>query len=112
MTASAWAAPSQQDVFKSISENVGNTNDTGHLLVVLLITTLIGASLVVLSQRHKRQISPKALNHPKKLVKEITRQIDVNPREVKRLKAIAEEKGYSSPLVLMLCPSLMKEKKK
>ena len=25
---------------------------------------------------------------------------------------IADENGYSSPLVLMLCPSLMKEKKK
>jgi hypothetical protein len=112
MNSSALAAPSQEDVFKSISKNVGDTPDTGRLLLVLVITTLVVVCLVMLSQRHKRKLSPKPLNHPRKLIKEVTRQIDMNPREVKRLKAIAEEMGYSSPLVLMLCPSLLKEKKK
>lgn len=40
-------------------------------------------------------------------MKEIVRQIDLRPAEVRQLKILAEAQNVSSPITLLLCPSVL-----
>src|SRR4051794_32166129 len=66
-----FAAPTQEDVFKSISDNVGEPTDPKKFVAVLCLLAAIIVLAAVLSQRKKRAILPKVLNHPGKLLKEV-----------------------------------------
>ena len=101
------AAPSQQEVFKSISDNVGSSTDPKKFAAFILAVTALAILLVVVSKRKQRQITPKVLNHQGKLLKEIMRHIDLRPAEIRQLKLLAEEQNLSSPLTLLLCPSIL-----
>src|SRR5438067_5979500 len=101
------AAPTQQEVFKSISENVGSSTDPKKFAAFVLAVTALAILLVVVSKRKQRQITPKVLNHQGKLLKEIIRHIDLRPAEIRQLKQLAEEQNLSSPLTLLLCPSIL-----
>src|SRR5436309_10954718 len=57
------AAPTQQEVFKSISENVGSSTDPKKFAAFVLAVTALAILLVVVSKRKQRQITPKVLNH-------------------------------------------------
>ena len=102
----ATAAPTQEEVFRSISSNVGESAEVGKVLAVLLGTSAVTVGAIALTQRN-REKKKRALNNPKKLVKEVVRQMDLPGKQMRKYKAVAEEKGLSSPLVAMLCPSLM-----
>ncbi len=109
---SAHAAPSQEDVFKSISENVSESPaDWSKFLPFLLAAIGLVILLSLFSQRRKRVVTPKALNHPGKLMKEVTRNIPIRASELKQLKLLAEDAGtptpVQSPLTLLLCPSVL-----
>ena len=102
------ANPSQQDVFKSISDNMGAKSDNSHFLAGMAIV----AGVAILIGIFTRQKPPKALkarssNHPAKLMKEIMRATSLRPAEVKYLKLLAEREAIASPLTLMLCPSVL-----
>jgi hypothetical protein len=103
------AANTQAEVLKSINESMGKQVDPSKLLAVFL--SVVGLIVVVafMNYRRKRVITPKPLNHPGKLVKQVAKAIDLKPAELKQLRAIAEARDLSSPLVLLLCPSLLKK---
>jgi hypothetical protein len=103
----AQASPTQQEVFKSISDNVGSSTDPKRFAAFILAITALVILLAVLSRRKQRQITPKILNHQGKLLKEIARHIDLRPAEIRQLKVLAEEQNLSSPLTLLLCPSML-----
>ncbi|MGH7214303.1 MAG: hypothetical protein ACREIT_06025 [Tepidisphaeraceae bacterium] len=103
----AFAGPTQEDVFKSISESVGKPADSNRMLAVLLGGVAVIALLAIVAQRRKRAVRPKALNHPGKLMKEIGKSINLKPAQVKQLKTLAEQKQLASPVTLLLCPSLL-----
>lgn len=63
--------------------------------------------LVLFSHRRKRDVSPRSLNHQGKLLKEIVKRINLKPGEMRQLKALADEQSVSSPLTLLLCPSIL-----
>ena len=108
------AAATQEDVFKSIQENVGEKTDFDSRPVLLL---LVGGGSVLLllalmGRRSKKAAIPKALNHPGRLLKEVLKEVPLNPAEMRQLKALAEnvqrQTGEpASPLSLLLCPSLL-----
>jgi hypothetical protein len=106
-------AASQEDVFKSISDNVGQRGDSGKALLLLLAAGLLVVVLVVIGQRRKREAVPKALNHAGQLNKEIVKGVELKGQQMKRLKemaaALREKDGTEihNPLVLLLCPSLL-----
>lgn len=100
-------AATQEEVFKSISENVGSTTDPRKFFAFMCGAGGIIVLLAVLSNRKKRQVTPRTLNHYGKLLKEVTRQINLKPAEVRQLKMLAEAQGVSSPLTLLLCPSVL-----
>lgn len=109
-------AMTQDDVFKSISQNVSGEGDGGGhektFLAVLLGTIGIILLLALFNVRNKRQAMPKAVNHPGRLMKEVMRQIPLKPAELKQLKVLAEGERRAgveidSPLVFLICPSAL-----
>lgn len=97
----------QEDVFKSISENVGSTADPKVFYAVILGAAALVLLLVVINARRKREVVPRAVNHQGKLMKEVLKRVPLKSGELKQLKVMAGEQGYESPLTLVLCPSLL-----
>jgi hypothetical protein len=107
------AAPTQEEVFKSISQNVSEGDGGGRtLLAVVLGGVGVVMLLTLLSSRRTRKSTPKALNHPGKLLKEIARTVPIRAAELKQLKLLVEAERdagepIDSPLVFLLCPSAL-----
>jgi hypothetical protein len=97
----------QEDVFKSISENVSGSGDPTPFYAMALVGVGIVLVLIVVNHFMKRQARPRAVNHQGKLVKEMLRRLPLRGGEVKQLRLMAAEQGCESPLTLVLCPSLM-----
>ena len=112
--AAARATPSQNDVFKSIQDSVGERTDFDSRPVILLVAGggLVMLVLMVLNRRQKKEVVHKTLNHPGRLVKEVLKEVPLKPAEMKQLKMLADsieaEVGETpSPLAMLLCPSLL-----
>jgi len=107
VTTGARAAPTQEDVFRSIQDNVGESTDPRKVLAFLVGAVAIVILLVVFSQWRKRERTPKALNHQGKLLRELSAAVSLKPAEIKQLKLLADEQTVSNPMTLILCPSLL-----
>ncbi len=113
MAANCLAVPSQEEVFKSISDNVGQSGDSRLFMIFGCAIVGLIILLVLFNQRTKREVSPKTLNHQGKLLKEIARSIPIRPDEMKQLRLLADEtpgpdgEPIASPLSLLLCPSVL-----
>jgi hypothetical protein len=109
------AAPTQNDVFKSIQDNVSHQTDLNSMPVILLALggALVMALLVYFSRREKKvAAAPATLNHPGKLAREIFKTLPLKPAELKQLKLLADSLESDTgealdPLTLLLCPSLL-----
>ena len=101
------AAPTQEEVLRSINQSVGESVDGGKLLAVFLAIIAAVVLVALLNYRQKRSVVPKVLNHPGKLLREVARSVNLKPAEIKQLKALSEGQELSSPLVLLLCPSVL-----
>ena len=101
------AGPSQEEVFRSINQNVGQTTDPRKFFAALVALAGVMMLLAVLTQRRKRQAVPRAMNHHGKLLKEMARALHLRSSELRQLKMLAEEQSLSSPLTLLLCPSVL-----
>src|SRR5438105_470648 len=97
----------QEDVFKSISENVGSSGDPRVFYIVAALGVGLVVLLIVINALKKRQASPRAVNHQGRLLKELSKAVSLKKGEVKQLKTMAAEQGCDSPLTLVLCPSLL-----
>jgi hypothetical protein len=111
-SAPARTPPTQEEVFRSIQDNVGGSDlDASKLTPVLIAAAGLVLLLVVAGQRKKRVVRPKALNHHGKLMREVLKTVPLRGKEVKQLKALGEhadaDQPLASPLTLLLCPSLM-----
>lgn len=103
----ALATATQEEVFKSIQDNVGQSADPKKFFAFMAGAAGLILLLAVLSNRKKRQVTPKTLNHHGKLLKEIVKKVDLRPAEIRQLKMLAEGQKVSSPLTLLLCPSVL-----
>ena len=107
----AHAEPTQEEVFRSIGQNVSEPADSGRALAVLAGLAGVIGLLVVLGSRRSRPPRPKVLHHHGKLMKEVLRTVPLKPAELKQLKLLAEQsraaEGIQSPLTLVLCPSVL-----
>lgn len=114
LTPALHAAPSQDDVFKSIQESMDKPQPFDYRPVLMLmggggVAVLL---LLLVSRRQKGARSPQTLNSPARLMKQIMRDVSLNSGEIKQLKmmAAAVESPTAqeiNPLVLLLCPSVM-----
>lgn len=104
----AVAQPSQEEVLRSISENMdAQAGNPARMLALLCAAGALAIVLLVLSQRRKREVAPRPLHHQGKLLREMARSINLKPAELKQLKVLADQQGLDSPLTLLLCPSLL-----
>jgi hypothetical protein len=101
------AQPTQEEVFQSINSSVRSTVDFSKAVPYLVVAAAIIALLVWISHYRQQQATPKKLNHGGKLVREVAKKVGLRPTETKALKILAEEQQVSSPLVLLMCPSLL-----
>ncbi|HSI32267.1 MAG: hypothetical protein ACAI43_21020 [Phycisphaerae bacterium] len=97
----------QEDVFRSISENVGGSSDPTTFYYLLAGAAGLVVLLALISARKKRAARPRAVNHQGRLMKEILRRVPLKKSEVKHLRTVAGEQGCASPLTLILCPSVL-----
>src|SRR5438552_7593297 len=95
------AAPSQEDVFRSIKDNVGESTDPRKLIAFLIGAVAVITLLTVFSHWRKREAAPKALNHQGKLLKELAAAISLRQPELKQLKMLADEQNVLSPMTLI-----------
>ena len=112
----ALAKPTQEDVFKSINENVGSSVDGTKVLAIMAAAAGIVIILVLFNRRQTREAVPTALNHQGKLLRELMKSAGLKPAEARQLKALvelaeAEGEPIESPVTLLLCPSVMKKVK-
>ena len=104
----ASAAPTQEDVLRSIGQHIDQQRgDPSKLLALLAAAGGLAILLVVFSHRRKREVSHKPLRHHGKLLKEVCKAIPLKPAELRQLKTLAEDQNMASPLSLLLCPSLL-----
>ncbi len=110
LAVSSPAVASQEEFFKGLGGG-GSTapvmgGDPTRLLAVIgmaLAALLLIAWLIHL----RRSAATRVMNHPGKLVREVSKKVGLKPAQIKKLKPLAEQVEVSNPLVLMLCPSLM-----
>ena len=113
---SARAQPTQEEVFKSIGDNVNQPVDSSRVIGVLAAIGGVVVLVVVVGQWKGREPKSKALNHRGKLLKEVLRNVPLKGAELKQIKLLSQElrpRGAAgrveSPLTLLLCPSLLAE---
>ncbi len=114
--AAALAGPSQEDILRSISQNVSEGGDSSHAMAIFCLLAAILLLMVAVAHRRAAKSVEKPLNHQGKLLRETARALGIKSAEVKRLKRAADQVSarrdapLKSPLTLLLCPSLAKPK--
>jgi len=96
-----------EEVFKSTQENMTQTPSFSHLTAFFLGVVALVTLLIVLQQFHKHSVVVKPINHHGRLLKELAKSLSLKSAELKQLKRLADQQSYSSPLTLLLCPSLL-----
>lgn len=101
------AAPTNEEFFQSVRDSTDKPVDPTRFIAVLMAVVGVLLLLVLLNRKKEhRAARPKVLNHPGKLMKEIVSAVHLKPSEVRQLKVLAEGQPVSSPLTLLLCPSV------
>jgi|GEM_PF-5258842 len=100
-------AVTQEEVFKSLNENMHEQPDYSKVIPVVLVFVGVVMVIVYMRQRQKRQAVPRIMLNPGKLQKEMIKEVGLDPREMKQLKLKAAELNCEHALTLLLCPSLL-----
>ena len=116
------AAANPQDFLKSLSDGVGGagqssgpSGDGGATHLIAFGAMVVGIILILVwwNAREQKPRKVKQVNHSRKLLRQISRQIGLAGDEVKQLKMLADihqknsGKSLENPLTLLLCPSLL-----
>ena len=75
LTAPALAQPTQEEVLKSIGDNVGQPVDSRHFVAALAGIAGVVVLLVVAGRWRTREGRPRGLNHHGRLMKEVLRHV-------------------------------------
>ena len=104
-------AATQEEFFRSMQQSVdGGSGPTEAGRILMLIVAggaLVGLVMMLGKRRTRKVVQLRALNNPRKLMKEITRASRVTAGEMRQLKVLAEQESCASPITLLLCPSLL-----
>jgi hypothetical protein len=94
-------------VFKSTQESMDAGSGVERVLPLALVLGAVLILLVIVHQRKRVATAPRSLNSPGKLAKEVARAVGLKSKEMRQLRQLAEGEGASSPLVVLICPSLL-----
>lgn len=114
IAAPASAAPTQEEVLRSISQSISEPTAVSPQFVAVLIAAVAAMLLLVwFNTRDKKERKPKVINHSRKLLRQMGRQIGLAKVEIKQLKILADiherttGQALEHPLTLLLCPSIL-----
>jgi len=113
----------QEEIFRSIQSSARGETDRGNSgIILLMMVVAISLLFFVVNLRRRAQEGSagssysggsvtRTVNHNGKLLREIRKQIGLQPAELKQLKLLSESLATSdrpapSPLTLLLCPSV------
>jgi len=96
-----------EDVFKSTKESMNQEAGPERLIALALGALAVVALLIFLQYRRKAESMTKPVNNQNRLIREMTRTLALKDAEMRQLQEMANEQSCSSPLVLLMCPSLM-----
>ena len=96
-----------EDVFKHTKESMKDEPGPERLIALILGGVALIVLLIFLQTRKKAEALPKPVNNQNRLTKELMKTLPLKEAELKQLKELADEQQCSSPLVLLMCPSLM-----
>jgi hypothetical protein len=108
-------ATAQEDFLKSMSEGVSSGGEQHSILPIILAVAAVIMLLAWLGTRERKSAKPRTVNHSRKLLKQIGRDVGLAGVEIRQLKVLAdvhERTGgepLHSPLTLLLCPSLLQK---
>ncbi|MCS7034008.1 MAG: hypothetical protein NZ561_08440 [Phycisphaerae bacterium] len=112
-----WLAPSaapgetaEQRFKRSLQESIDQTVEPRQLAAFFVAAFALILMVAVVNRwrgRAGRRAAPRTLHSPGKLVREVSRQVQLRPAEIKQLKVLCEQQQISSPLVMLLCPSVL-----
>src|SRR5882762_7678255 len=103
----AAGAVKLEDVFKSTKENMDQEAGPERLIALGLGAVAIIVLLIFLGRRRKADMVPRPVNNQIRLIREVLKTVPLKEAELKQLKQLADEQSCSSPLVLIMCPSLI-----
>jgi hypothetical protein len=103
----AMAQSRQDDVLRSIQQNVGESVDPRKFIAAVVVIVGLIATLFIINALRNYTARPRVVNHRGKLLKEMSRTLSLKPSEMRQLKTLSEAQDIASPLVLLLCPSLL-----
>lgn len=104
----ANAAPTLDEVFRSVNHSIETPADPTPLFAALLAAA--GVILLVIVWNNRKPGSTRArtnLNNPSRVLREAARAIRLRRSELRQLRVAAEGMQLESPLTLLLCPSLL-----
>ena len=96
-----------EDVFKSTQENMQQSPGSERVIILIVCIAALVLLLLALHHYRRRQAVPKPVNHHGRLVREVARVLPLKSSALRQLDQLADEQSLSSPLVLLLCPSLL-----
>lgn len=104
---------SAEDAFRqSLTQNFEQSVEPRHLVAMAAVAVGVVLFAVVFNRwraatGRSSLGGPRALNHPGKLMREISKGVNLKSSEIRQLKVLAQQQQVSNPLVLLLCPSLL-----
>lgn len=102
------AATTADEVFKSMGDSLDSDINPWHVVAVIAGVILLVVTVVLFNRRSQQQAKPKANNNIAKLNRQLAKASGLKARELKQLKLLAEQENVQNPLVLLLCPSVLK----
>jgi hypothetical protein len=108
----ALAQPTPEEFFQSMNRSMERNGfesvDLGRLTAVLLAAAGLAILGTLVAKWRRRPVQRRNLNHSGKLARELVRSGAISAGDMKKLTAAAEKRGLPNPLLLALCPSLLK----
>jgi hypothetical protein len=106
-SSAALANPTQEEVFRSLNQNMNSPVDMSKAVPYLLAALGVIILAILFNYHRQRQTTPHRLNHPGKLTRELAKRLSLRSVELRQLKILAEEQELEHPLTLILCPSVL-----
>lgn len=114
-TSAAAGAPTQAEVFRSISSNVDHPVDGTKVLAGMAAVAGAVVLGVVISRwrQYRATVKVRSRNQPAVLLRELARTVGLRRDQVKQLRVLnarleAEGRGVQNLATLLLCPSLLR----
>ena len=101
------ADPSQDAVFKSISNNVDSSVSGKTVLAGAMVIVGLMLLMAFLSRRQDKRSTPRTMNSQAKLMRELIKTAGLKPAEARQLRTLADKlakagRPVDSPITLML----------